>query len=140
MLSAKTVTRQTGTAPADDTQTSDELEEDLEQSGEESSEEDGKEIRKLHRGARGRVQRAEANLNGMVEAYAARGFKGLRMQRLAGFALLVSLPSNPHPFVAYGGYLKNATGRKILAQFVRQHHRPTSTKPGAGWDPPPTPP
>lgn len=46
MLSAKTVTRQTGTAPADDTQTSDELEEDLEQSGEESSdvssEEDGK--------------------------------------------------------------------------------------------------
>eukprot|EP00198_Chlamydomonas_reinhardtii_P003321 XP_001692657.1 Tcr1 transposon ORF1 [Chlamydomonas reinhardtii] len=124
MLSAKTVTRQTGTAPADDTQTSDELEEDLEQSGEESSdvssEEDGKEMRKLHRGARGRVQRAEANLNGMVEAYAARGVKGLRMKRLAGFALLVSLPSNPHPFVAYGGYLKNATGRKILAQFVRQ--------------------
>eukprot|EP00198_Chlamydomonas_reinhardtii_P001152 XP_001690487.1 predicted protein [Chlamydomonas reinhardtii] len=106
-----------------DALTSDELEEDLEQSGEESSEEDGKEIRKLHRGARGRVQRAEANLNGMVEAYAARGFKGLRMQRLAGFALLVSLPSNPHPFVAYGGYLKNATGRKILAQFVRQANR-----------------
>ena len=77
-------------------------------------------MRKLHRGARGRVQRAEANLNGMVEAYAARGVKGLRMKRLAGFALLVSLPSNPHPFVAYGGYLKNATGRKILAQFVRQ--------------------
>ncbi len=41
-------------------------------------------------------------------------------KRQYGYALYVSVPSRPRPLMAFGGFLKNKTGEKIVQQLAKQ--------------------